>query len=198
MSSHHFVREGQEPALLILDPLPFSLAGPLLEWVPLVLVHQQALENVLSWGIKIDVLITSQQQNEIHLLEDQGPVERVISSDLNTTALQDALYYLVQKNYTAVTVMAALKPDWYNLPIQFPLLTISFINESCRWVYAHQAFEKWLPAHSTLLLTSSHDAITFNTDGLIEDEAKQIWITQRDGLVRITATHDFWLGEFSP
>ena len=57
MSSHHFVKEGQEPALFILDNIPFQYAESLLEWVPLVMVADRALENVLHWGIKIDVVL---------------------------------------------------------------------------------------------------------------------------------------------
>lgn len=193
MSSHHFVREGQEPALLILEAFSFSLAGPLLEWVPLVLVHQHALENVLTWGIKIDALITSPQQHETDLLEDQGPVERIITSDLNTTSLHDALTYLLQKKYTAVTVMATLKPIWYNVAIQFPQLSISFVDDTYRWVYAHQVFEKWLPADSTLLVEPSQDNLSIRTEGLLEHQNQ--WRTQRDGLVHISANHNFWVGE---
>lgn len=193
MSSHHFVREGQEPALLILEAFSFSLAGPLLEWVPMVLVHQYALENVLTWGIKVDALITSPQQNEPDLLEDQGPVERIIASDLNATALYDTLTYLVQKKYTAVTVMATLKPIWYNIASQFPQLTISFIDETCRWIYIHQSFEKWFPVDSVLLLAPSQGQLSIKTEGLVEHQNQ--WRTQRDGMVHITADHNFWVGE---
>lgn len=77
MSSHHFVREGQEPALLILEPTSYSDAEGLLEWAPLVVVTESALREVLLWGIKIDVVI-AHPENEAKLtalVADQAPVK---------------------------------------------------------------------------------------------------------------------------
>ena len=45
MSSHHFVKEGQEPALLIMDALSLALIEPLLEWAPQVIVCENALRH---------------------------------------------------------------------------------------------------------------------------------------------------------
>ncbi len=52
MSSHHFVKEGQEPALFILDNIPFHYAESLLEWVPLVMVADRALGKCVTLGNK--------------------------------------------------------------------------------------------------------------------------------------------------
>ncbi len=59
MSSHHIVRDDQEPALIIAngaacDP---ELLGQLLEWSPLVVVLDSAIERVIELGIKVDVLL---------------------------------------------------------------------------------------------------------------------------------------------
>ena len=61
MSSHHFVKEQQEPAVFILDAEHIHLdrISGLLEWVPTILVSEKALDRVLSWGIKIDVILAS-------------------------------------------------------------------------------------------------------------------------------------------
>ena len=77
MSSHHFVKEGQEPALFILEPISFQVASPLLEWAPLVLVSANALDDVLRWGIKIDVVLVEKSRVETltrNLLE-QVPIK---------------------------------------------------------------------------------------------------------------------------
>ncbi len=62
MSSHHFVKEQQEPALLILETEGFDVdrISPLLEWVPTVLVSQNVVETVISWGVKVDVILSSE------------------------------------------------------------------------------------------------------------------------------------------
>jgi thiamine pyrophosphokinase len=59
MSSHHIVRDDQEPALIIAngascDP---ELLGQLLEWSPLVIVLDSAMERVMKLDIKVDVLL---------------------------------------------------------------------------------------------------------------------------------------------
>ena len=59
MSSHHIVRDDQEPALIIANGAACSeeLLGQLLEWSPLVIVLDSAIERVIKLGIKIDVLL---------------------------------------------------------------------------------------------------------------------------------------------
>ena len=59
MSSHHIVRDDQEPALIIANGAScnIELLGQLLEWSPLVIVLDSAMERVLELGIKVDVLL---------------------------------------------------------------------------------------------------------------------------------------------
>ena len=56
MSSHHIVRDEQEPALLIDDAsvIHFEFVELLLEWSPRVMVTSNAIDEVLNWGVKID------------------------------------------------------------------------------------------------------------------------------------------------
>ena len=55
MSSHHIVREKQEPALLVLglDSFPAELLGQLLEWNPTVIATQLTAKSLNDYGIKI-------------------------------------------------------------------------------------------------------------------------------------------------
>jgi thiamine pyrophosphokinase len=59
MSSHHIVREKQEPALLVLGMDNFSdeLLGQLLEWSPTVIATEIMAEKLNANGIKIDCVI---------------------------------------------------------------------------------------------------------------------------------------------
>lgn len=65
MSSHHIVRDDQEPALIIANGLACNneLLGQLLEWSPLVIVLDAAIERVLELGIKVDVLLGDFDRN---------------------------------------------------------------------------------------------------------------------------------------
>ena len=53
MSSHHIVRDDQEPALIIANGASCSneLMGQLLEWSPLVIVLDSAIERVLNLSL---------------------------------------------------------------------------------------------------------------------------------------------------
>ena len=78
MSSHHIVRDEQEPALLIDDPFALQLdfIELLLEWSPTVVVTANALDEVLHWGIKIDVVIAhiSDVKRIKPRIQDQRPI----------------------------------------------------------------------------------------------------------------------------
>lgn len=193
MSSHHFVRDGQEPALLIIEDLPFSLAGPLLEWVPLVIVHQQAAENVLSWGIKIDAILTTTPLYMQPQMQEQGPLEQLLISETDCDGIVTSLTYLGHRGHTAVNIMATLQPRWLNLPVQFPDLVINFLDANHRWTYSNRVYEKWLPANITLSL-AAHQDLDYTVAGLNQHNQKQ-YISVSDGWVRITSSHGFWVGE---
>lgn len=77
MSSHHFVKEGQEPAVWILGTkFNEDILGTLLEWSPYVVASLDAAEKLLSLQIKIDRIIT-EENNEASekLFQSLYPVE---------------------------------------------------------------------------------------------------------------------------
>jgi hypothetical protein len=108
MSSHHIVRDEQEPALLIDDPHALTLeeVEQLLEWSPTVIVTQRALTEVLKWGIKIDVVVAN--IHDLALLKpkltDQSPVQLLGFEDSDLLAC--AYIFLMDNNNPAVNVMA--------------------------------------------------------------------------------------------
>src|SRR5262245_23981535 len=107
MSSHHFVKEGQEPALLILDAPTFDVVGPLLEWAPLVVVAQQAVEMVLSWNIKIDVVLAIEKDisDLTKQLSNQAPL-KILSYSAEESPLANALHFLIRTKQSAVNILA--------------------------------------------------------------------------------------------
>jgi thiamine pyrophosphokinase len=105
MSSHHIVREDQEPALLIADAhaISFEIIQELLEWSPTVLVVEKALQEVLTWGIKIDVVIApvGNIPQLTEALHDQFPL-KLISCQGEDDAIATALYFLIAAKQRAV------------------------------------------------------------------------------------------------
>lgn len=101
MSSHHIVREKQEPALLIMSLNGFSTEnlGQLLEWSPTVIVAEEMYDHTESLGIKIDGVVTSNpdfmvQENTLIILCGDNPLE-------------DALKHLIGEQYPAVNIITA-------------------------------------------------------------------------------------------
>ncbi len=111
MSSHHIVRDDQEPALIIANGASCSneLLGQLLEWSPIVVVLDNAIERVFELNIKIDVLLGDFDDDfdPNKYTEKQFPIEIVHTPDQNKTDLEKAFDYLIEKGHKAVNVVWA-------------------------------------------------------------------------------------------
>lgn len=119
MSSHHIVREKQEPALLImsLDNFDHEYLGQLLEWSPWVIVSDKVYEKADSTGIKIDGVLTS----------DAAFITQSDTQVINTGGdqLEDGLKFLIAEGFNAVNIITdqfhtkdfALFIDFINLVI---------------------------------------------------------------------------------
>jgi len=109
MSSHHIVRDDQEPALIIANGAACSpeLLGQLLEWSPLVIVLDSAIERVLELEIKVDVLLGDFDRgfDADYYKEKQYPIEIVHTPDQDKTDLEKAFDYLITKGHKAANVI---------------------------------------------------------------------------------------------
>jgi thiamine pyrophosphokinase len=116
MSSHHVVREKQEPALIIANgkACSFELIGQLLEWSPTVVVLDGALDRVLELGIKVDVVLGDfDSVSPESLAEKQFPIKVVHTPDQEYTDLEKAIMYLIDEEYPAANILWATgrRPD---------------------------------------------------------------------------------------
>lgn len=111
MSSHHIIREGQEPALIIANGESCSneLLGQLLEWSPFVVVLDGAINRVLELGIKIDVLLGDfdSKNHAVEQIQAQQKIEIVHTHDQNKTDLQKGIEFLIARNFDAVNIIWA-------------------------------------------------------------------------------------------
>jgi hypothetical protein len=193
MSSHHFVREGQEPALLISDPVDFFLAGPLLEWAPLVIVTSHALDHVLDWNIKVDVVITTPElvDNLREKLLSQIPV-KIITSDQGTE-IETAFYFLIASKHQAVSILAndakfiiAKAGDFMDK------LAISVLSMSGKYSgISSGIFKKWLPAGSRLQFYGLDKMPSSNNLRKSGEETEVI----QDGIIELAHSSPFWVRE---
>ena len=181
MSSHHIVREKQEPALLIMNLDGFSAEnlGQLLEWSPTVLVSQDIYETTDSLGIKIDGVITSETdfftQENTRLIETEND------------PLEDALKFLVGDQYPAVNIVT----DKFVLKdyVLFVGLIDLVIFTPHKKIYpVHSGFSKWQSEGEQVELL--HDALNLQTSGLTLIE-NQIFKTEKDGFFSLTFDQPF-------
>lgn len=193
MSSHHFVKEGQEPALYIHEAISFSLVESLLEWAPLVITRSSQAERVISWGIKVDVvLIENDDPLVTELLKSQIPVETVTvseGSDL-VLAVRELLASDHKPNITIACGEALpLLNDWRPAGKE----TVTVVDTRHRWVAVTQpSFSKWLPAGTRLQIFPANTA--FRAEGVTHN-ANEL-TAMSDGVITIESSGFFWVGEY--
>lgn len=207
MSSHHIVRDDQEPALIIAngaacDP---ELLGQLLEWSPLVIVLDSAIERVIELGIKVDVLLGDFDRGfdpEIYRTS-QYPIEIVHTEDQEKTDLEKACDYLVERKIPAVNVVWATGKradhtitNLTNIVRHRDSLKIVILDDHSKIFLLPRKFEKWYTAKTPISLipigvvngiTSSNLKYELSNDTLIMGyRTGSSNSVSEDGIVTIT------------
>ncbi|MDB5132778.1 MAG: hypothetical protein JWR02_2527 [Mucilaginibacter sp.] len=148
MSSHHVVREKQEPALLVLglDNFPDELLGQLLEWSPTVIATRQTAEALIAYGIKVDWIIGDEGHNDL-----QSDVRFMPAGNHTITAT--ALKYLTDNNYTSVNIVTneLNLEDYESFAGKINLV---IFNNNKKIYAVHPGFSKWKPAGESIELLS--------------------------------------------
>jgi len=173
MSSHHIVREKQEPALLVLGLNNFTEEdlGQLLEWSPTLIATAPVAEQLTVYGIKIDHVIAND-------------ADEITQSDLKIispgeqTPLQAAFNYLLTEGYPAVNVVAdeLELADYESYASQINLV---IFHEAQKIYTVSSGFSKWKPASETITLLSASAGV--QTVGLAEIAPHQ-YQTVADGI----------------
>ncbi|MGO4822735.1 MULTISPECIES: thiamine diphosphokinase [unclassified Flavobacterium] len=163
MSSHHIVRDDQEPALIIANGAACNpeLLGQLLEWSPLVIVLDSAMERVMELDIKVDVLLGDFDRNfdANYYREKQYPIEIVHTPDQNKTDLEKAFDYLFERKIPAVNVVWATGrrtdhtiTNLTNIVRYREKLKIVILDDHSKVFLLPKRFEKWYTANTPISL----------------------------------------------
>lgn len=181
MSSHHVVREKQEPALLILalDGFDNEHLGQLLEWSPTVLATEDAAEKLHSLGIKFDILLT---KTEPAFLQDNLKIVPV-----EEDALKVGLQFLIEKKYPAVNIITDKRSisDFFVFADQITLVIFS----KNRKIYpVSSGFSKWKAA-GEMIFTEEIPA-DFEQFGLEQINPNQ-FKTKADGFFKLKFAQPF-------
>lgn len=206
MSSHHIVRDEQEPALIIANgqSCSFELMGQLLEWSPVVMVLDGAIHRVLELGIKLDIVLGDfdKIENWDELLANQQPVEVVHTPDQNKTDLEKGLDFLIAKGHKAVNILWATgkRADHHinnlsTLAKYKDQITIVMLDDHSRIFNLPNQFTKWYTANQNISLIPLGSVFGLTTKGLtynLQNEDLHLGIrtsssnkTEADGLIEI-------------
>jgi thiamine pyrophosphokinase len=181
MSSHHIVREKQEPALLILNLEKFDqeYLGQLLEWSPTIIVAGAEYEKADTLGIKIDVVITSDPNFDAQ--------QNTIVIPAGDSALEDALKYLVGEQYPSANIITnefALKD--YAMYVDRIDLVIYMGDKKIFPV--RSGFSKWCAAGENVVLLQEVNNLQVSGLQFLNHHTLQ---TEKDGFYTLTFDHAF-------
>ena len=192
MSSHHFVKEDQEPALLILNEkaISFERVQELLEWSPTVIVADQAIEKVIGWGVKIDLVLCAESKVDSYKesLSDQAPLQ-FISYRNENESISTTYFFLKAEKYKAVNILIDHASQFDSIQT-FTGIDVEVFYQNKRWVYVHSKFEKWVAMGTQFYIYPEPVTISIDQNGL----TKKL-LCLRDGIVSIKSETAFWLGE---
>lgn len=183
MSSHHIVREKQEPALLILniDSFEEEYLGQLLEWSPTVIVSAAIYDHIFSMGIKIDAIITDNPT-------PKNLQEHVKIIDINEKdTISSALKYLVAENYPSVNIITDkfIAKD-YLFFVDF--IDIVVFAEGKKIFPIKSGFTKWKPKGEDVFVLLDETTISYSGLSLITPHHYQ---SEKDGFYGFTFNQPF-------
>ncbi len=173
MSSHHIVRENQEPALLIQDfrALDKEMLSQLLEWSPTIITNEYSLDFLLSEEIKVDVVFSNvsvpflQEQTSLFSLE--GPF------------FEAAMRYLISKSYPAVNILCS-EIDGTITKFVENINVVAFCKEK-RYVFVKKQYEKWKPKGEKIFV----DPRCLKSQEGLRYIGEQSFETEEDGFFRL-------------
>ena len=180
MSSHHFVRDKQEPALIIANGEECSndLLNQLLEWNPFVLVLDGALDRVLLKGIKVDAVLGDFDSLNVNRLsvEAEQEIHWEFVEDQNKTDLEKGIEYLIANDHKAINIVWSggkrLDHAHNNLLTvaryarEIPICVLDDYSKAFCLFGENHGFSKYYPAGTTLSLIPITDVTGLATTGL--------------------------------
>lgn len=180
MSSHHIVREKQEPALYIhhLGNFDEEYLGQLLEWSPTLIVAASQYEKVISMGLKVDVVFGNDEN--LHIQENTKWMFAQMES------LPTVVKYLIAEKYPAVNIIST-ENKFDDLAGFLNEINMVLFTETEKSYAIKKDFSVWKPAGSIFKI----DIIAyFETDNLKQIENGD-FVVIKDGFVRFDFMADY-------
>ncbi|RZF60277.1 thiamine diphosphokinase [Sphingobacterium corticibacterium] len=148
MSSHHIIRENQEPALIVAsyEALDEEYMGQLLEWSPTVIANDDTVDFFLAADIKVDVIFGRK--------EITYPQEQIKNIPIKKGFIPDALDYLIHHNHKAVNIVCDAPDE--ALKAYSAAINMVVLSHGMRYVYIRHRYEKWKEAGARISVPENH------------------------------------------
>jgi hypothetical protein len=193
MSSQHFVKEGQEPALLVVNDVSFERAQPLLEWSPFIVVSGEALEKVLSWGIRIDaVIIQSDEELSVKQRFSQFQVVDLIPISKPEELLPECIRFVRKKMHSELNILCHSLEEILPLLGEADDMRVTVVANDYRWILT-SSYRKWVSAGTRFCLRTRSGDTDIELFGFIR--RGQSILAEKDGFVAVSSSHALWIGE---
>ncbi len=159
MSSHHIVRDQQEPALIVHDTAHIrrDVLDQLLEWSPTVLAMGESINWLMELGTKIDFcLLEKDKMPDADALAAQDPVQ-LFEFD-NSLSIDSALAILMKEGHDHVNIITSeskvrdLLQSINLLKDEFQI--ILYVGSSRLIFFRGSKFSKWYARGTELYLES--------------------------------------------
>lgn len=195
MSSHHIVRDGQEPALIILSlkSVDNDILEGLLEWSPTVILPDHLIEEVVGRGFKFDVVLCEESCHSLlsNKLELYFPIKFIIASP--HLWFERTIDYLIKSDHHALSIMMDHFDDSFiskRTPHDFNVI---IFENNFKWHKVNSCLKKWFPKGQEIKINGSNFEIAGSTT--VHDSQQNHYITNEHGRVTITCSESIWFGE---
>ncbi|HCX21113.1 MAG: hypothetical protein CMB80_20045 [Flammeovirgaceae bacterium] len=180
MSSHHIVRDEQEPALILhkIGKFPTTVLHSLLEWSPTVLSCETSIERFTSLGHKLDVVLIGFQNftKWQEFLSDQHPIKIIATH--GDDFLMTGLTLLQKDNHRAINIVTdeeSVQEVLVFLSKWIHLLDLVIYTESKRYLLVKDSvFKKWLPVNSAIEVMSLQSPVIWTIEGAGISQSREI------------------------
>lgn len=178
MSSHHIIRENQEPALIVAsyEALDEEYIGQLLEWSPTVIANDDTVDFFLAADIKVDVVFSTKER--------AYQQEQVRNFPIKKGFIADALDYVIQHNHKAVNIVCDMSDDI--LASYSGLITIVVLSHGIRYVYILHRYEKWKETGARIFVPENLLKSLVGIKHINRNE----FITEQDGFIYLEFNSD--------
>jgi len=171
MSSHHIVRDNQEPALLFLDSENCNneILNQLLEWSPFIIATDDSSAFLKARDVKPDFILSGHRSTE--------------------KIIEKAFEILDNGKHEGVNVFTSIDN---HSPFTGKNIQISIFDENWKWTFIKSAkLKKWVPAQVQLKTIGKKSIKIVDQNGAL----MKIDSITKDGLISFQSDEEFWLGE---